>query len=477
VKYTEKGSISFNIGFNRVDDDDSSIMLTVSIRDTGIGIKEEDLPKLFEAYQRIEEGRNRHIEGTGLGMNITIQLLALMNSKLEVESVYGKGSRFWFDIRQKVINAEPLGDFENSLLNPGEVYAYEGGFEAPDAKILVVDDNEMNLKVFKSLLKITKIQVTTATGGREAIELASKEIYNIIFTDHMMPDMDGIETLHHLKELPNCKYVPIFVLTANAITGAREQYMEVGFDGFVSKPIVSEKLEQVIRENLPAEMIHPLSEEDEKARNAGTASSVPDDLPSVEGLDWSFAWLHLPDMELLRSSLKEFYEVLLLHADKLQGMYEKLPDAEAVDAYRIQVHAMKSTAATVGIVPLAGMAKILEFAAKDNNLDTIRYMHDIYIEEWRSYKDKLNGVFGLGEDEDMDKPEGDKTELLSMIETLSPAMEELDVDTADMIVEKMRGYRYNDIIDGLIKKLSAAVADLDIEFSQEIMEDIKKEVG
>jgi len=473
VKYTPSGSVTLSVTGRRDGEDE---ILTFSVEDTGIGIKEEDLPKLFEAYRRIEEGRNRHIEGTGLGMNITIQLLALMSSKLEVESVYGKGSRFWFDLRQKIVDETPLGNFENTLLNPGEVYSYEGGFEAPDAKILVVDDNEMNLKVFKSLLKVTKIQVTTATGGREAIELASKEIFNIIFTDHMMPDMDGIETLHHLKELPNCKYVPIYVLTANAVTGAREQYMEEGFDGFISKPIVSDKLEQVIRENLPEDMIHPLSGENETARSQGQGSSVPDDLPSVEGLDWSYAWLHLPDLELLTSSLKEFYEVLMLNADKLQGMYEKLPESEAVEAYRIQVHAMKSTAATVGIVPLAGMAKMLEFAAKDGNIDTIRYMHDIFIREWRSYGEKLRGVFGLGEDDGKERPEGNRQELLSMLGELSPAMEELDVDTADALVEKMRGYRYNDIIDGLVKKLSAAVADLDIEMSQEIMEEIKKEV-
>ena len=234
VKYTPQGFVTFSVSGRREEEDE---ILTFTVEDTGIGIKEEDLPKLFEEYQRIEEGRNRNIEGTGLGMNITIQLLALMGSHLEVSSVYGEGSKFWFNLRQKIVDDAPVGNFEESMNSPGERYSYEGGFEAPDAKILVVDDNEMNLKVFKSLLKITKIKVTTAAGGRQAIDLASKERFDIIFTDHMMPDMDGIETLHHLRELDNCNGVPIYVLTANAVTGAREQYMEAGFDGRILRKL------------------------------------------------------------------------------------------------------------------------------------------------------------------------------------------------------------------------------------------------
>ncbi len=473
VKYTPQGSVTFSVSGRREEEEE---ILTFLVEDTGIGIKEEDLPKLFEEYQRIEEGRNRNIEGTGLGMNITLQLLALMGSHLEVSSVYGEGSKFWFDLRQKIVDDAPVGNFEESMNSPEERYSYEGGFEAPDAKILVVDDNEMNLKVFKSLLKITKIKVTTATGGRQAIDLASKEKFDIIFTDHMMPDMDGIETLQHLRELDTCKGVPIYVLTANAVTGAREQYMEAGFDGFVSKPIVSDKLEQVIKDALPEELIQPLSEDDERSKASSAGSGVPDDLPSVEGLDWSFAWLHLPDIELLSSSLKEFYDVLALQADKLQGMYDKLPEPDAMDAYRIQVHAMKSSAATVGIVPLAGMAKMLEFAAKDSDIDTIRCMHEVFSSEWRSYRDKLKGVFGLGDDEGKNKPEGDKAGLLTMLDELSPAMEELDVDTADMLMEKMHAYRYNESVDELIMKLSAAVTDLDIELSQELIGEIRANI-
>ena len=487
VKYTPSGTVWIRVCGNKDGDDE---VLHFEVEDTGIGIKEEDLPKLFEAYQRIEEGRNRNIEGTGLGMNITLQLLHMMGSRLEVESVYGKGSKFFFDIRQRIVDDTAIGDFDAKMQAPDESYHHEGAFIAPDARVLVVDDNAMNRKVFKSLLKVTRMQVDEAGGGAEALELAAANRYDMVFMDHMMPDMDGVETMQRMRHIGKYDKIPIFVLTANAVTGAKEQYLEAGFDGFISKPIVSDKLEQAIRETLPPELILPVDEGMEDAGDGGGAdsgNSLPDDMPGIDGVDWNYAWLHLPDMELLEGTVKEFYDVLALQADKLDGMRSEVNKClagedkggldSALEAYRIQVHGMKSAAATIGIVPLAGMAKMLEFAARDGDTDTIATMHDVFISEWRSYEEKLKGVFGIGEEdgEASDKEPADPDMLRAMMDMLHQALEDFDVDAADETIEKIRSYSYPQEIEALIPSLVAAVKDLDQDEAERIMGEMGKQ--
>ena len=354
VKYTESGNVWLRVS-GRTDGTDEIIHFEVE--DTGIGIKEEDMSKLFEAFQRIEEGRNRNIEGTGLGMSITLQLLSMMDTKLEVNSVYNQGSKFYFDIRQKIVDATPLGDFKNRIKDIESQYTYTRAFIAPDAKLLVVDDNVMNRKVFSALLKPTQIKVVEAESGPEAIELAAKEYFDIIFMDHMMPGMDGIEAFHRIKELIDspCKDTPIIILTANAVAGAKEAYLEEGFDGFLSKPIVSDKLEEMIRTQLDEGLMQD-APEDIAGSEVDNAKAELENLPAVDGVDWEIAWLHLSSMELIESAFSEFYKIIKIHASKLQEYYDNLETE--LDNYRIQVHGMKSSAASIGIIPLAGMAKI-----------------------------------------------------------------------------------------------------------------------
>ena len=364
---------------------------------------------------------------------------------------------------------------------PDEGYHHEGAFIAPDAKVLVVDDNAMNRKVFRSLLKITQIQVDDAGDGAEALELAKNKRYDMVFMDHMMPDMDGVETMERMRRIPGYTEIPIFVLTANAVTGAKEQYLEAGFDGFISKPIVSDKLEQAIRDTLPPELLKPSPESNGESHGdlhnvSGGSDGMPEDLPSVDGLDWNYAWLHLPDVELLMSTVREFHEVLKLQADKLDGMYGALTGnvqdtaGEVLASYRIQVHGMKSAAATIGIVPLAGMAKMLEFAARDGDTGTIGAMHGVFIDEWRTYDEKLQGIFGIGEEKDgaSDKEPADADMIRAMTAMLRRALEDFDVDTADGIIEKMRSYSYSDDIEELIPALAAAVGDLDQDEAERI---------
>ncbi|MBR1628716.1 MAG: response regulator, partial [Lachnospiraceae bacterium] len=254
VKYTESGSVTLSIAQERIDE--KAVMLDCHVIDTGIGIREEDQKKLFHEYERIEERRNRNIEGTGLGINIVMSLLSLMDSRLEVESEYGKGSDFHFSLVQEIVDGEPMG--EVSGIRKEEV-GQEQGFVAPEGRILVVDDTPMNLEVIANLLKRTKIQVDTAASGAECLEKITQEAYDIVFMDDRMPEMSGVETYKRMQEgtHPN-KDTPVVILTANTAQDARELYEYVGFAKYLSKPIDAQMLEATIRDFLPAEKVLPV---------------------------------------------------------------------------------------------------------------------------------------------------------------------------------------------------------------------------
>jgi signal transduction histidine kinase/CheY-like chemotaxis protein len=254
VKYTEKGSIQLKVTFSKETKTSQNIILKVSISDTGIGIKKEDMQKLFDQFVRIDEKRNRNIEGTGLGMSITSNLLTMMGGSLNVESEYGKGSTFSFDLSQTVRKWTPIGDYSKEFSKLSSKEKYVPKFKAPNAHIVIIDDNAINIAVFKGLLKKTGIKIDSAENGKEGIRLCIENKYDIIFLDHMMPGMDGIETLNELKEkYPDNKNneTPVVCLTANAISGAKEKYVEAGFTDYLSKPIDPQKLEELIFSYLP----------------------------------------------------------------------------------------------------------------------------------------------------------------------------------------------------------------------------------
>ncbi|MBQ9607428.1 MAG: response regulator [Lachnospiraceae bacterium] len=272
VKYTEKGSVTLIIKRAGSGDDTPSdecdgysdlhgmacfrnpVTLYIAVKDTGIGIKEEDQEKLFNAFERVEVERNRTVEGTGLGLNITSQLLGLMGSRLNVESTYGEGSVFSFEIVQGISRGEPIGDINDRWQKASSAHKkYHERFTAEAARILIVDDTKMNLEVMKNLLKKTKISIDTADSGQEALDLVEQNEYDMIFLDHRMPVMDGIECFKRMKELPDhkCPDAPVISLTANAVSGAREEYLTIGFADYLAKPIDSEKLEDMLIRYLP----------------------------------------------------------------------------------------------------------------------------------------------------------------------------------------------------------------------------------
>lgn len=252
AKYTHNGSITISLDWMPVDNNTGTLILSVS--DTGIGISEENINKLFNAFERIDEKTNRNIEGTGLGLSITYELVQLMNGTIDVESTFGKGSVFTVRIPQPIVSPEASGTFKDTLSAPASTY--KELFRAPAARILAVDDYKMNLVVLKGLLKKTEVQLTTVSGGTEALDLLGKETFDLILLDHMMPGMDGIETFHKLKEMdsPNSD-IPVIMLTANAISGVEQQYLAEGFSGYLSKPINSSELEKTLLKFLPKEKV------------------------------------------------------------------------------------------------------------------------------------------------------------------------------------------------------------------------------
>ncbi|MBR5422164.1 MAG: response regulator [Lachnospiraceae bacterium] len=253
VKYTEKGEVLLRLSLVEAGE---ITRMRLSIRDSGIGIKSEDRERLFAAFQRVDESRNRNIEGTGLGLSICIRTLELMDSRLELESEYGKGSEFSFELEQEVTEPYRIGDFDVAQASGRSFVAVSReGFYAPKARMLVVDDVEMNRKVFSHLLKNTKMAIDTAESGSRALEMIKGNRYDLIFMDHLMPGMDGIETLKKGKEEGLIGKLPVIALTANAISGAKEMFLAEGFSDYLSKPVEYRDLEAMIIKYLPPEKV------------------------------------------------------------------------------------------------------------------------------------------------------------------------------------------------------------------------------
>ena len=380
VKYTPEGKVTLTVSGKKVSE--GVVQLYVSVKDTGIGIREEDMARLFDSFQRVDESRNRNIEGTGLGLSITMRLLNLMGSRLEVESTYGEGSDFYFYLEQKQLDDEVFGEdiqkYHEKIRGDFSVSAEQ--FYAPDAKILVVDDNEMNLKVFLGLLKNHGMQIDTAMSGKECLARMEKNAYHIIFMDHLMPEMDGVETLRRIRELKTnrSKDAVIIILTANAVSGAREMFLEEGFDDYLSKPIIAIKLEQMIQKYLPKELLMK-NDLEQKEEIPATPGDTVRSASSEKGLVyWEMGKaLCMEDEEIYREVLQAFLESP--SAMELRQYYEE----SDFDNYRIKIHAMKTNLANVGAMSVSDRAKQLELAlVNENNVSYVQENHDEFMKEY-----------------------------------------------------------------------------------------------
>ena len=393
VKYTPEGKVILTVSGKKVSTE--AVQLYVSVKDTGIGIKEEDIGRLFDSFQRVDESRNRNIEGTGLGLSITMRLLNLMGSRLEVESTYGEGSDFYFYLEQKQLDDEVLGEDIQKYCEKvrGEISVSTEQFYAPDAKILVVDDNEMNLKVFSGLLKNHGMQIDTAMSGKECLARIEQNAYHMIFMDHLMPEMDGVETLRQIRELKTnrSKDAVIIILTANAVSGAREMFLEEGFDDYLSKPIIAIKLEQMIQKYLPEELLTN-NDLEQKNKIPATSDEAARSAPSENGLvSWEKGKaFFMGDEELYREMLQAFLESS--SAMELRQYYEE----SDFDNYRIKIHAMKANLANIGAMSVSDRAKQLELAlVNENNVSYVQENHDEFMKEYERVVSEVRTKYGL----------------------------------------------------------------------------------
>ncbi len=406
VKYTKQGTVTLTMSGEFLGED--NFMLYVSVADTGIGIRQEDIEKLFESFIRLDETKNKNIEGTGLGISIVKELLTMMNSKLEVSSVYGKGSDFWFRLPQKVIDKTPVGIYGEHHSERKFKRVETNFIKAPAARVLAVDDTVMNLKVINGLLKRNLIVPDVADSGEKCLQFAQKYFYHIIFLDHMMPEMDGVETLKRLREMNLPAETKVIVLTANAISGARERYLAKGFDDYLSKPIDVNALEAILKKYLPPEII--LTDEQlaksEPLKFEQLAQVEPPEVEEVSEDEFSKAERQrfekfCPSLDLdtgLANCMdsKDFFKELaeeFVTGDKTAELEKNLA-AEDWSEYRIAAHALKSTSLVIGAISLSEKAKAQEFAARDGNIDDVRKNHAELLATYKKVREELKGWLG-----------------------------------------------------------------------------------
>lgn len=382
VKYTEKGTVKLIVSGRFTD---GGFVLKVDVSDTGIGIAEENLPQLFTQFQRFDLQRNRNIEGTGLGLSIVKRLCDLMSGTITARSVLGSGSTFTVELPQKVVDSTPCGGV-NLNYSAGAEHEYHHSFEAPEAKILAVDDLPVNLLVIANLLKETRIKIDTAGSGRECLDKCSQQKYDLILMDHMMPEMDGVQTfekLHGDKSSPNFE-TPVIMLTANALAGMREQYMDVGFADYVSKPVRGAKLEEAIRRNLPESLIKPASPEIPAEAVSTEPSGFADICGAVPELNVNAALQYCcGSAELLNDLLHDFTEND--HFSDLKAAFEE----KRWEDYRRHAHSLKSTSLMIGLTGHSERARASELALKGSCTEFAELNHDSLIEEYSALLGKI----------------------------------------------------------------------------------------
>lgn len=413
VKYTPKGSVTLRIICVERDDENQVMKLRVEVEDTGLGIREEDKENLFKAFKRLDTQKNHGVEGTGLGVTIVNELLNMMGSELQFESEYGEGSKFFFEVTQHIADKGDLGEYvirkNDNTVSQSQNFVY-----APEAEILVVDDNETNLSVARGLLKRSGAKVTLASSGFMALDILREKNFDLIFMDHMMPQMDGMETLKEIKRLKLVTNdTPIIVLTANAIHGAKEMYLAAGFVDYLSKPIPVDQLENILSSYLPKNLISKREDSpvNQKANIKNTVAGATnlstgelteenskEDIPkkntfiTIEGVNVEKGLKFLlDDEEMYMEVLSTFFKDSAAQLETLENSFE----AQDWGRYRISAHSIKSNSYTLGADLMGDTAKVSEYAAKDSNVDALTENHPVLVQ---MYKDLLSHIEKVLED-------------------------------------------------------------------------------
>ena len=570
IKFTQHGMVRVHVKCEPIAPD--MVNMTYHVIDTGIGIKEEDLDKLFVSFQQVDSRRNRSVEGTGLGLAISEKLVAAMGGKIGVESEYGKGSDFWFTVPQKVVDATNAIVVENAagkhayVLNENEGMvqmfvdemarlgvdggvirtpeeyvpsgkkdylffaedryddqirafldthadvigiilvefasefvpdrsnlhimrrpestmcmvhilndqysetrkveedkAFRADFTAPDAKILVVDDNRINLTIAGGLMAPLKVQLDTADGGQEAIDKVAANTYDIVFMDHMMPEIDGVDATRTIRSAGEGSHQPVIIaLSANVMEEAKRLFQEAGMNDFVAKPIEVRDLITTIKKWLPPEKIIALDGTEEE--NADETVRV-----QCEGLDIESAVRALGSAALYDKITEEYYRS---GADRLQHITEAYEKEDWAD-YTIKVHALKSSSRQIGAMELGSMAEALEKAGMANDIDTIRANTGEAMETFRALLEELGKYYEQAEEDAGDKPPIDNGTLTGLLNELETACDDLDLDGMEGVGTRLKEYAYEEVVREQIAALHKAIADIDTEACTEIINNLR----
>jgi putative sensory box histidine kinase/response regulator len=462
IKYTEKGSVRFSVHVRQKNTD--KVMLYYEVADTGIGIRKEDQKILFDAFQRVEMDRNRYVEGTGLGLTISQNLVNMMGGVIEVESEYGKGSRFFFTIEQTIIDPTPVSavNYNGQKDNVTEKEA-ECLFIAPEAHILLVDDNELNLVVAKELLKPLRMQIDTAENGLQAVKMVRGSQYDLVLMDHMMPVMDGIEAAKAIRALPEDKYqkLPIIALTANAMVDARKEFLNAGMNGFVAKPIDFARICNQLKLWLPKDLVRDVPKEEAKKLLADDLSDreiQPED-PQM-GFSFEEGVNHCGSKAALMKTIRIFYRTIDSKANKIEQCLKE----GLIGDYVIEVHALKSSALLIGAVPLSEAAKELEDYGKQGKTEVLEEKTPDVL---TLYRDLKNILRPYAEKEEDAKKEFSDGEWITALQQIHQCIEQFDLDGVDQIMEQLEEYQVPECIRESMDQLRVYVADVSME---EIME-------
>ncbi|MDE5716559.1 MAG: response regulator [Lachnospiraceae bacterium] len=481
VRYTEKGRITLHMSWKELPKD--SIEIFVIVKDTGIGIREEDIPKLFHAFQRMDAAARSKNDRTGLGLAITQRLIEMMGGKLDVQSVYGKGSAFSFKIVQKIVDREPLGDFEKQYKDSlRSIEDYHEKFIAPMGRILIVDDNAMNLAVAQGLLKGTRLQIDVAASGEECLELIKRKTYHLICMDHMMPVMDGVQTLHAIRALEGnpSRDIPVIALTANAVAGARELYLKEGFQDYLTKPIDADKFENMLIEYLPSNVVYltnnrNISNEYEQTQEEGDGEfDIRESQLYLMGFNLRNGLRYMGgDKALYGKVLRDFHSILQEKETALKDFLQK----GDMPGYTIIVHSLKGNARNVGADDLADEAFELEKMAKAGQLEDVTVRSPILFGMMNTMRNSLRVYLeteDAGEKTEQEAPEesaGNITEeeWVRALHELAARLDDFDGESAAAKLRELKRYDRPESDKKMLRLCEKAIKDYAYDIALEVV--------
>lgn len=424
------------------------------------------------------------ILGVGTGMCICFFYMSVPSSEISSLGIAIMNVAFYLSLRcreqEKTLekNCEKI----ESMQKPEEDMKYQVSFEAPGARVLIVDDSEINRKVVRNLLKRTKMQIDEASCGRECLELVRKNFYDLIFMDHVMPEMDGIETFEIMKKEKICKNMAVIAMTAGTTQCVPEDYRKLGFAAFLSKPVIPKELETMAYGLLDKEKIVCCEKSEipstqqkacaEKEMQEDAKKDMPEEkeewntLPALDGMDYNYSALHFKTPEELKEMIQFLTAVMPSDAEEAKKYYDHIYDRPALRDFQTKLHSMKNSAMTIGIIPLAGLAKTLEDAARENRIEQIHALMPVFMEKWESYRILLTEKFG---EQAGDRSQGnpDSQEIQELFGSLRRAAEEMDIDELDSCMKKIDRYIFPPEYEDKLQKIRLAVLNFDVEYLQE----------